>query len=1315
MKKFIKSRKGMTYVELLVAFSVLVLIVFVFSPMLLNAYTSLYNAGEMTIDTYNAKSKIEKGLSIREDDTILEDIGVSYKQFAANLYLNMRQVGDSISDLETIYGVGGGRIQIMTDSVMSDDRQSYAIVLHLVNINVSKDGSGNYNIVGPDVSGKWQEGKVVVKVSCPVDKSINFQYGTDYTFDTSALAAKKNYFSILIPKADISYSPFYIQVYYYDDNDNPKYVEKYIYISAPNMMFVGKSTTNAEYLTATGVDENGALLIAGRKMKVGGNYITDPTISNGQVINKVRYIEANDADITNANGSYIMVGDNSFVRRLWDIDEAAAKEITNKAADFFIKANYVVATGSSTNYYKKYWSGDYVASDLRCSNGETVVISLSDGAVFTKNGNKIKASSVDSRFNDATQYVAQISYVRSDLASRAAALTSPGAWFSNNNTTSKIFLANGQSGQERDPVYNRDIMIRCNWVYNDGNALGYGRDNDYSYVATSGSIKNKLNTYCNCLRYEDAEASLNGKNYVNRSKINAVDVFGRNHSSYAYDNASLYGYVPFVFFSYDGTPEHVDRFYLCTNNNWGSELSDVVYDAYGYKKFLGLATSVDSGRRTTTTQLAWLVTTDSGQVNPPGCPPRENQSDDLNVSHPLNHEALFNFHSNNRTNSSLTWYSLPGWNKDWGSNYNHSCYICDRAANFSTSLIGYEFKPYSNSSMTNLNWSAHTISSTSDIQKFNENQKTVADFIGDYFAMDSAKTQLAATSGAYIGRQSGSLTKDEQLASLRIKAYGNLNISFNAPSNIAGSSTLYSNSVLKKMTSETSEVNGAPYSEVSLTDVCSFTTSKTAEIVYSGVTPAAAVVYGPYMESAHSDNGDQSSPASKYNIYLIQSNGDEGYVVRFNEAYNNHFNYDIFSTIPAATSVTYSDDASFTLGYCSNRDLVYKCLASNNSLAVSNAQSSNTRLYYPKDFNNITTYEKFGEYTFGVGYRVSGQSDVTVRKEDDCRSAAVTGDHIIDLTDMDSIFNSDNFHKFTLNNDGNTCLQLTTLMNGSGTQVNTDNTNGTSNMTAFFFEKHSGVEYKVISDYPTCAAAYTSLSTKKNSGAVQDTGIIEYQLAGTDSAVQFNVSFTSTAPANYKFTSVAIMNTDGGTADGSGNIDGMRVFIGASNGKVYTGTIKVNNETGLITSNNLALSEIAAINKFSTVRSVSCYEAVEAQKTLVFASGTSNDGKTHIAYSLDGGSNWSDYSDANNYSIYDVKVVGGYVYAAGASSNDTTGVVLHNSVIADEEHGTVSLGTSWKATTKYYTSFSFSAEGKASGSGSGANLPPIYSFASKSA
>ncbi|NLA72391.1 MAG: type II secretion system protein, partial [Clostridiales bacterium] len=66
--KRIHSKKGMTYVEVLVALSILALIVVVFTPILMYSYEKLYTAGDINIKTYEVKSYIEESLAVRSNN-----------------------------------------------------------------------------------------------------------------------------------------------------------------------------------------------------------------------------------------------------------------------------------------------------------------------------------------------------------------------------------------------------------------------------------------------------------------------------------------------------------------------------------------------------------------------------------------------------------------------------------------------------------------------------------------------------------------------------------------------------------------------------------------------------------------------------------------------------------------------------------------------------------------------------------------------------------------------------------------------------------------------------------------------------------------------------------------------------------------------------------------------------------------------------------------------------------------------------------------------------------------------------------------------
>ena len=72
MKRLLKQKRGMTLMEILVALSLLMIIIVGTTPVMLQAYNSLYIAGEKTQETYEAKSEIEEMLKFKLKRRIIE-------------------------------------------------------------------------------------------------------------------------------------------------------------------------------------------------------------------------------------------------------------------------------------------------------------------------------------------------------------------------------------------------------------------------------------------------------------------------------------------------------------------------------------------------------------------------------------------------------------------------------------------------------------------------------------------------------------------------------------------------------------------------------------------------------------------------------------------------------------------------------------------------------------------------------------------------------------------------------------------------------------------------------------------------------------------------------------------------------------------------------------------------------------------------------------------------------------------------------------------------------------------------------------------
>lgn len=333
-----KNNGGMTYIELLVALSLLVLIVTMFTPMLLNSYDSIYKAGELTYNSYDARKDIEKGLAYRDDHTII-NLGTNFEKFGSTINIKARQVISVANGLESLYSNAKARLIIVNDSIVMDNQQCQSVRINVKNINktaFNKAGSAN-------AAKKPGDHEVLFYVHSIYNDRVPLNY------DIKVVDSTK-YIDIFFNDVDVTMAPIKILAYYKDDFGQVRDVATYLFIEPADMMFVGKTTGDADYFTSAGVEvenkDDGTsttnFFIAGREMK------SDAHIGEGKVLNDVEWVSTfNDSTIK--DGYYIMCGENSVVRRLWRArDTSKSPQITY---------NSVAVNGDA--YFQYSWKGDY--------------------------------------------------------------------------------------------------------------------------------------------------------------------------------------------------------------------------------------------------------------------------------------------------------------------------------------------------------------------------------------------------------------------------------------------------------------------------------------------------------------------------------------------------------------------------------------------------------------------------------------------------------------------------------------------------------------------------------------------------------------------------------------------------------------------------------------------------------------------------------------------------------------------------------------------------------------------------------------------
>lgn len=326
-KKHVKNNRGMTYIELLVALALLVLIVTMFSPMLLSSYENLYNAGEKTSGVYDAKYEIEQGLSIREDDNMLSIntnfVNANFQNFGTTISVKARQIASVFSGLETLYANAKGKIRIVGDTRVSDNQDYQVIKLEMVNLNKTPVKS---------TSATDAQSPGANEVKFYITSVFNTSTQCNYT-----LSKEGKYVHVLLSDVDVTQAPIQIKAYYLDEDSKLQDTEAYLFIEPADMIFVGESKTNAEYFTSAGID-NGDLIISNREM-------TTAKI-NTATLNDVEWVSKSN-DSTVYDGYYLMCGENSVVRRLWH---------TQSAKPNITYGDYSIA---GTTYYRYDWKGDF--------------------------------------------------------------------------------------------------------------------------------------------------------------------------------------------------------------------------------------------------------------------------------------------------------------------------------------------------------------------------------------------------------------------------------------------------------------------------------------------------------------------------------------------------------------------------------------------------------------------------------------------------------------------------------------------------------------------------------------------------------------------------------------------------------------------------------------------------------------------------------------------------------------------------------------------------------------------------------------------
>ena len=395
MRKYIKNKKGMTLVELIVALSLLMLIVFVFSPMLLSSYSTIYEAGAREEAAYNAKSDIETHLAVRTARDQYNNFVIQLQKNAVNVVDAISVQGKRITTnvLETIFYNGKPHLKIISGPVI-DNNSYHKMALYTENLNYTSK-----TVTATNEEPKTLDKKEIkIRVTAP-DKTYATSAitGSQYADESQVESAyNKNIavskivadpvnglISFEISGFDFTVSPIRLRIYYVADNNKIEHVDSYIEVQMPTLILGGDAKAGADYYTTSGVITesvgveggggtalvNSISPIEGRTMSTGTTKGegTIQTPSSFKVNNTASPVDIQSISYVNSDLElnkgikpfYVLTGTNGAIYRTYGFSNK------NTFLDNYSKysnEHYYTVKNSNETYrqsvYPTFWSGD---------------------------------------------------------------------------------------------------------------------------------------------------------------------------------------------------------------------------------------------------------------------------------------------------------------------------------------------------------------------------------------------------------------------------------------------------------------------------------------------------------------------------------------------------------------------------------------------------------------------------------------------------------------------------------------------------------------------------------------------------------------------------------------------------------------------------------------------------------------------------------------------------------------------------------------------------------------------------------------------
>lgn len=525
----IRSNKGMTYVELLVALSILAIIVVVFTPMLMLSYTRLYDAGEINVNTYEVKSELEESLAVRSSSYKV-NTNFKFKDLSESLDLLMQRVVGTINGLETMYGSSKTNVAFLSDEVVFDNKSTHEMVFQFTNFS----GLTTSSFVKTSTPAKNQVGFMIEAPLSDVAVTPS-QYSATYDSVTGNA-------TITVTGVDVTYSPLKIAVYSVGMDGATSTNFNYLTIKPANMIFVGGADASIGYYTSEGYSEEaGGFSVEGRVMSAG-------SLASGTQFNKIRYISGG-VDAIASKGYYVMCGNNGVIRRLWNITE---NEFTS-IPDYGLIGYGKVDGNNNEKIFKSKWNGDYTeiytyryedknTKGKNVTTGSRVISYSQKASTLTKYSGSEAGWGAGSRQNNCIQ-------ISNHIAGSAdySGIIKNGIYF--------------YTGSDSNSYAGVKNTLRKDWMVNWEDADSYAWANNYDGNPNTYN-KEGRNPWANYLSDTYANPNPSG---TNQQPVVFFGSVGGARDSSTGGKANI------------SATNQIDRIYLMTNNNPGSRIHKTKY------------------------------------------------------------------------------------------------------------------------------------------------------------------------------------------------------------------------------------------------------------------------------------------------------------------------------------------------------------------------------------------------------------------------------------------------------------------------------------------------------------------------------------------------------------------------------------------------------------------------------------------------------------------------------------------------------------------------------------------------------------------